>query len=63
MTTDIVSISSGDGVAEIYDRIKSEPLTYNYDDAAQVKTAILTQKEFKRNMTKALYHFSTFLHM
>ena len=47
MTTDIVAISSGDGVAEIYDRIKSEPLTYNYDDAAQVKTAILTQKEFK----------------
>jgi len=47
MTTDIVAISSGDGVAEIYNRIKSEPLTYNYDDAAQVETAVITQKEFK----------------
>jgi len=50
MTTDIVAISSGDGVAEIYNRIKSEPLTYNYDDAAQVKTAIMTQKEFKEEI-------------
>ena len=43
----VVAISSGDGVAEIYNRIKSEPLTYNYDDAAQVETAVITQKEFK----------------
>jgi len=50
MTTDIVAISSGDGVAEIYNRIKSEPLTYNYDDAAQVKTTVMTQKEFKQEI-------------